>query len=128
MLPSERLDFSAISQRPKLALPNGARLAVWVIVNVEEWDPAQPMPRTVLTLPAGGAPMPDIPNWAGHEYGNRVGFWRMLEAIDEHRIRAVLAVNGSAITRYEPIARAALERGGEFIGHGVTQKRLTKGA
>ena len=61
MLPSERLDYSAIGQRSKLALPNSARLAVWVIVNVEEWDPSQPMPRTVITPPAGGAPMPDIP-------------------------------------------------------------------
>ena len=34
--------------------------------------------------PAGvGAPMPDIPNRAWHEYGNRVGFWRMLEMLDE---------------------------------------------
>ena len=97
MLPIERLEFSAIAHRPKLELPNGARLVVWVIVNVEEWDPTQPMPRTVLTPPAGGAPMPDIPNWAWHEYGNRVGFWRMLEVLDRHRIRAVLAVNGSAI-------------------------------
>ena len=64
MLPSERLDYSAIAERPKLALPQGARLAVWLIVNVEEWDPTWPMPRTVLTPPAGGAPMPDIPNWA----------------------------------------------------------------
>ena len=102
MLPTERLDFSAVAHRPKLTLPDGARLVVWVIVNVEEWDPREAMPRTVLTPPAGGAPMPDIPNWAWHEYGNRVGFWRMLEAIDEHRIRAVLAVNGSAIARYEP--------------------------
>ena len=84
------------------------------------------MPRTVLTPPAGGAPMPDIPNWAWHEYGHRVGFWRMLEVIDEHRIRAVLAVNGSAVARYEPIARAALERGWEFIGHGFTQKSMQK--
>jgi len=84
------------------------------------------MPRTVLTPPAGGAPMPDIPNWGWHEYGNRVGFWRMLEAIDDHRIRAVLAVNGSPITRYEPIARAALERGWEFIGHGFTQMSMQK--
>jgi hypothetical protein len=49
MLPSERLGFSPIGQRTKLELPDGARLAVWVIVNVEEWDPTQPMPRTVLT-------------------------------------------------------------------------------
>jgi len=126
MLPSERLDFSPISQRPKLALPDGARLAVWVIVNVEEWDPTQAMPRTVLTPPAGGAPMPDIPNWAWHEYGNRVGFWRMLEVLDHFRIRAVLAINGSAIRRYEPIARAALERRWEFIGHGFTQQNMQK--
>ena len=64
MLPSERLDYSAIGERPRLALPQGARLAVWLIVNVEDWDPTRPMPRTVLTPPAGGAPMPDIPNWA----------------------------------------------------------------
>jgi len=44
------------------------------VINVEEWDPMQPMPRTVLTPPAGGSPMPDVPNWAWHEYGNRVGF------------------------------------------------------
>jgi allantoinase len=126
MLPTERLEFSVIAERPKLQLPYGARLVVWLIVNVEEWEPTQPMPRTVLTPPAGGAPMPDIPNWAWHEYGNRVGFWRMLDVIDEHRIRAVLAVNGSAIRRYEPIARAALERGWEFIGHGFTQKNMQK--
>lgn len=79
-------------------LPGGARMVVWVIVNVEEWDPQQPMPRTVLTPPAGGQPSPDIPNWAWHEYGNRVGFWRMLEALDD---------NGAVIASYEPIARAA---------------------
>jgi allantoinase len=93
-------------------------------VNVEEWDPTEPMPRTVLTPPAGGSPMPDIPNWAWHEYGNRVGFWRMLEVLDRHKIRAVLAVNGSAIARYDPIARAALDRGWEFIGHGFTQRNM----
>ena len=94
MLPTERLDYSAIAQRARLVLPDGARLAVWVIVNVEEWDARETMPRTVITPPAGGAPMPDIPNWAWHEYGNRVGFWRMLEVLDQNKIRAVLAING----------------------------------
>jgi peptidoglycan/xylan/chitin deacetylase (PgdA/CDA1 family) len=126
MLPTERLTYSAISERPVLTLPGKARMAVWVIVNVEEWDPKETMPRTVLTPPAGGAPMPDIPNWAWHEYGNRVGFWRMLEVLDRHRIKAVLAINGKAIASYEPIARAALDRGWEFIGHGFGQKNMQK--
>jgi len=126
MLPTERLSYSPITERPKLALPGGARLAVWVIVNIEEWDARQPMPRTVLTPPAGGSPSPDIPNWAWHEYGNRVGFWRMIEVLDALQIKAVLAINGSAIGTYEPIARAARDRGWEFIGHGFTQKNMQK--
>ena len=70
--------------------------------------------------------MPDIPNWAWHEYGNRVGFWRFVEVLDHFKIRAALAINGSAIQAYQPIARAALERGWEFIGHGFGQKNMQK--
>jgi allantoinase len=126
MLPTERLAYSPIIDRPNLALPGGAKLAVWVIVNVEEWNPREPMPRTVLTPPAGGSPSPDVPNWAWHEYGNRVAFWRMLGVFDTLGIRAALAINGSAIRAYEPISRAALERNWEFIGHGYTQKNMQK--
>lgn len=125
-LPSERLAYSPIAGRRRLALPDGARIAVWVIVNVEEWDPTDTMPRTVLTPPAGGAPTPDIPNWAWHEYGNRVGFWRLLDVLDEQRVRAVLAINGSAIARYRPIAEAARDRNWEFIAHGFSQKNMQK--
>jgi allantoinase len=124
MKPHERLAYSPIANRAPLRLPDGARMVVWTIVNVEEWDIERPMPRTVLTPPAGGVPKPDIPNWAWHEYGNRVGFWRMLELLDELKIRAVLAINGTAIRSYEAISRAALERRWEFMGHGYTQRNM----
>ena len=131
MLPMERIDYSpidcpGINDRPRLVLPGGARLVVWVIINIEEWNPREALPRTVLSPPAGGSPVPDIPNWAWHEYGNRVGFWRMLEVLDRFQIRAALAINGSAIRTYEPISRAALEREWEFIGHGFGQKNMQK--
>ena len=126
MLPADRLAYSAISERKPLKLPGGARMVVWVIVNVEEWDSTQTMPRTVITPPAGGAPSPDIPNWAWHEYGNRVGFWRMLDVFDKFDVPAVLAINGCAIAAYRPIVRAAIERHWEFIGHGFTQRSMQK--
>lgn len=126
MRPHERLSYSPISQRPKMVLPGGARMVVWVIVNVEEWNIDEPMPRTVLTPPAGGQPSPDIPNWAWHEYGNRVGFWRMLEVFDQFKIPAVLAVNGSCLKTYPQIAEAARSRGWEFLGHGFIQKNMQK--
>jgi peptidoglycan/xylan/chitin deacetylase (PgdA/CDA1 family) len=99
---------------------------VWVIVNVEEWDAKQTMPRTVLTPPAGGSPTPDIPNWAWHEYGNRVGFWRILKVFDEFKIPGVLAINGSALAAYPPIVEAAKARNWEFMGHGFTQRNMQK--
>src|SRR6185503_5992015 len=126
MKPQERLDYSPIAGSAPLRLPKRARMVVWTIVNVEEWDIDRPMPRTVLTPPAGGSPMPDIPNWAWHEYGNRVGFWRMLEVLDRLKIRAVLAINGTAVKSYEAISRAALEREWEFMGHGYSQKSMQK--
>ena len=126
MKPHERITYSAINARPQLKLPGAARVAVWVIVNIEEWDINETMPRTVLTPPAGGAPMPDIPNWCWHEYGNRVGFWRILEVLDQLNICATLAINGSAIGAYEPISRAALDRKWEFIGHGFGQRNMQK--
>ena len=126
MLPTERIAYSPIAGRAVPKLPAGARMVVWCIVNVEEWDILSPMPRTVLTPPAGGAPSPDIPNWAWHEYGNRVGFWRMLKVFDEFAVPATLAINGSAIAAYPQIVAAANARKWEFIGHGFTQRNMQK--
>ena len=126
MLPTERITYSPISSRAPLKLPDCKRMAVWVIVNVEEWDINQTMPRTVLTPPASGSPMPDIPNWAWHEYGNRVGFWRMLKVFDDFKIPAALAINGSAIAAYPQISDAAKARNWEFMGHGFTQRNMQK--
>ena len=75
--PSQRVAYSAIVDRPPLKLPNDARVAVWTIVNVEEWSIERAMPRTVLPPPYGQPLLPDLPNWAWHEYGMRVGFWRL---------------------------------------------------
>jgi allantoinase len=126
MQPTERISYSPIATRAPLKLPNGARMAIWVIVNVEEWDANMPMPRTVLTPPAGGSPSPDIPNWAWHEYGNRVGFWRLLKVFDDFKIPGVLAINGSALAAYPQIVEAAKARHWEFMGHGFTQRNMQK--
>jgi hypothetical protein len=64
MLSTDRLDYSAIAGGRRLELPGGVRRAVRVIANVEEWEVTEPMSCAVLTPTVGGAPVPDIPNWA----------------------------------------------------------------
>ena len=123
-IPRERLPYSAIVDRPRLELPGGARLAVWTIVNVEEWSIERAMPRTVLPPPYGQPLLPDLPNWSWHEYGMRVGFWRFLEVLQKHSIRATLAINGSVCKSYPRVAKAALEAGWEFMGHGYVQRPM----
>src|SRR6187402_2367541 len=123
-LPRERFDYSAMVDRAPLALPDGARIAVWTIVNVEEWDIEGAMPRVVLPTPAGVSVIPDVPNWSWHEYGMRVGFWRLKAALDRHGIRATMAVNASVCLSYPRLAKAALDAGWEFMGHGYKQRAL----
>ncbi|HZM35183.1 MAG TPA: polysaccharide deacetylase family protein [Burkholderiales bacterium] len=124
MLPRDRLPYSAIVDRPRLELPSGARLAVWTIVNVEEWSIERPMPRMVLSPPLGQPLQPDLPNWAWHEYGMRVGFWRLAEVLKKFDIKATLAINGSVCRTYPRVAKAALEAGWEFMGHGYIQRPM----
>ncbi len=121
ILPSQRVPYSAIVDRPKLAVPDGGRMLVWVIVNVEHWGMERPMPRMVLSPPMGQPLQPDLPNWAWHEYGMRVGFWRIHDALKNLGIVPTLAINGIVCQSYPRVAQAALDLNWEFMGHGFVQ-------
>ncbi len=69
MLPTDRIDYSAIIDRPALKLLGGARMAIWVIVNVEEWDPRGHAAHGADAAGRRACAVPDIPNWCWHEYG-----------------------------------------------------------
>lgn len=107
MLPTDRIVYFAITERAPLKHPGGARLRVGHR-KCRGMGPTQPMPRTVLTPPAGGGP---VMNTAIAD-----GCWSP----------AVLAINGSALAAYPAIVRAAIDRNWEFIGHGYTQRNMQK--
>ena len=120
-LPRDRVPYSAIVDRPALKLPGGARMAVWTIVNVEDWGIERPMPRTVLPPPMGQPLLPDLPNWAWHEYGMRVGFWRFKALYDRLGMRPTLSINARVCVDYPRVAQACRDAGWEFMGHSYEQ-------
>ena len=120
-LPHERFEYPPLPTRPRWTLPKGARIAVWTIVNIEEWDIEKAMARQYLPAPQGVTTVPDVPNWAWHEYGMRVGFWRMYDALAKRKIRATTSINANVIRSYPPVAEAMRDAGWEFMGHGVKQ-------
>lgn len=126
MKPHERFEYSAIVDRPPLKLPRGARLVVWPVVNVEEWEITRPIPRGVSSPPGGVSVVPDIQNWGWHEYGMRVGIWRIMELLDKHRIKPTLSINARVCETRPRFARAALEAGWEFMAHCYVQMPIHK--
>jgi allantoinase len=126
MKPTERSVYSAIVDRPPLRLPEGVRLVVWPILNVEVWEIERPMPRTALSPPTGVALLPDVPNWSWHEYGMRVGFWRLHRLLDRLGIRPTLSINARVCEVYPRVAAAARDAGWEFMGHSYVQMPMHK--
>jgi allantoinase len=126
VIPRERAPYSAIVDRPPLKLPDGARIVLWTIVNLEFWDISRPMARQVLPAPTGQVLLPDLPNWAWHEYGMRVGVWRFFELFGRLGIRPTLSINARVVADYERVARAARAAGWEFMGHAFEQMPIHK--
>ncbi len=126
MIPRDRAPFSAIVDRPALKLPDGARVVVWTIVNLEVWDIGRPMARQILTPPQGVALQPDVPNWSWHEYGMRVGVWRFFKLFETLGIRPTLSINARVCQDYERVAAQARDAGWEFMGHAWDQGPIHK--
>lgn len=124
--PQERFEYSAIVDRAPLALPAGARLAICPVVNVEEWEITRPMPRQVSNPPGGVSVVPDIQNWGWHEYGMRVGIWRIFDSLQRRGIVPTLSINARVCETRPRIAEAAMAAQWEFMAHCYVQMPIHK--
>src|SRR6185312_15986694 len=84
--------YLPITERKPFAWPGGAKLALWVIPNLEFFHLDDPMPG-VNNERVTHAQVPNVRNWALRDYGNRVGVWRFFEVLARHGIRATAALN-----------------------------------
>ena len=112
--------FTPINDRPILKWPNGARLAVWIIPNIEFF----PLTRGIAGSPyEGHTPVPSVRPWAQRDYGNRVGIWRIMDVLQKHGVRASPTLNSDICDHHPQIVRAAVELGWEILGHNETNSR-----
>jgi allantoinase len=106
--------YSPIIQRPRLEWPNGARVALWVIPNIEFFALNDRIPGV------SGSIAPDIPNWGVRDYGNRIGIFRMMEVMDRYGIRGTVALNSNVCEHHPRIIEEGIKRGWEWMGHNET--------
>lgn len=113
----DRYDWSMLSQRPPVTWPGGARLALWVNVCLQFFPLNQ---RGKPFAPPGGMtmPYPDLRHFTLRDYGNRVGIFRCLQAIDRHGVTPTFAVNTRLAERLPYLMDVLRERGDEIACHG----------
>jgi allantoinase len=110
--------YVPITERKGFKWPNGARVALWVIPNIEYFRLDDPMPGTNNErIGHAQAKIPNVRNWALRDYGNRVGVWRFMEMLSRYGIRATVALNSEICTEHPQIMEAAMKLNWEFMGH-----------
>lgn len=117
MTEPDRFAYLPITERPRLAWPNGARIAVWICPNIEHYE-FRPGPVRVRD-PWPRTPHPDVLGYATKDYGNRVGLWRMFEIMDRYAIRCTVSLNLANFEHYPEILEACERRGWDYMCHGI---------
>ena len=110
---------------PQGRWPNGARLAVSVVVNYEEGSErshAMGDPDQESMTEWGNYPMPPtIRNLAMesmYEYGSRVGVWRVMDILDSAKVQSTFFACAVAFEQNPTVAKAAVAAGHEMCSHG----------
>lgn len=111
-------------EKPQVEWPNGAKLAISLVVNfeegaefsVEQGDDHNEHMSEVMSV------VPSVQRDYGLEqifsYGMRSGLWRFLDALDRYACRATFFMCGRAVERVSELAREVVERGHEPACHG----------
>ena len=119
--------WSPLVTREPLRWPEDARVALCVIVTLGhvEWLP----PENAIVPPSatrvGPYPeVPDIHETSPHEYGTRVGVFRVMDVLARHGIRATVAMDAAVLASCPYLVDECQRRGWEFVGHGTTSSRM----
>jgi peptidoglycan/xylan/chitin deacetylase (PgdA/CDA1 family) len=119
----DRYEWSILSRRQKVVWPGGARIALWVVLALE-WFPLDMKGQPFKPPGALQTAYPDLRHYTLRDYGNRVGIFRVMKALECHGIRASAAVNAAVTARYPALLKELISRNWEILGHGLDMDHL----
>ncbi len=118
--------WNPLTSRQPLDWPNGAKIALCVNVYFEYMELDTPDSAIWDARFAGalGSYGPDFQNYSRREFGNRVGIFRVLDALSRHGIRATICANAMAAERYAYVIDYCRQAGHAFAAHGWSINRM----
>jgi allantoinase len=117
----DRAPYSPTRGRPPITWPGGAHIAVWIVPNIEHYE-FRPEPNSFYNSYPRVTP-PDVQQYSFREFGNRVGFWRLLHVMDEYAVRATASLNIGVLDLFPQISEAMQARQWDYMSHGYYNTR-----
>ena len=111
-----RYDYSSLPNRAQYEWPNGTKLAVYVAMNIEAFSYGEG--KGAAIAPPEQAMSHSIYSW--RDYGNRIGFWRLMDMFDDLQIPVQHQINTAIYDECPDIPERIRSRNDEFLGHGYT--------
>jgi allantoinase len=122
----DRYDWSMLPERKPVAWPQQARVALWVVPALE-WFPLNMAGIPFKPPGAMQTAYPDLRHYTLRDYGNRVGIFRIMKALEKHGIRPTVAVNAAVAVRYPSLIKECTQRGWEIMANGLDMDHLHHG-
>jgi allantoinase len=119
----ELYGFRPYRDRAKLIWPEGKTVAVWVSPNLEFYEIDPP---TNPNRKAWARPHPDVVGYAHRDHANRVGHWRMAEAMSRHGFPGSVSLSVALCQHIPEVVADAAARGWEFFSHGIYNTRTRR--
>jgi len=108
--------WSNLFDRAPMVWPGSKKVLTWIVIDLE-WFPITPDAKPFLAPGHMQTAYPDYRHYTSRDYGNRVGIYRLLDALDKVGAKASIAANSAVIERYPALARDLVSAGHEIIGH-----------
>ncbi len=89
-------DRTPISARKPFRWPDGAAVAFAIVTCLETYEVAPPKGAFLPPNLPGGfgrAPYPDVRAFSQREYGQRVGIFRIIDALEKYKLKATAAID-----------------------------------
>lgn len=122
----ERYEWSMLPQRKKVVWPHNACIALWVVPALE-WFPLNMAGVPFKPPGAMQTAYPDFRHYTLRDYGNRVGIYRIMKALQQHGIPATVAVNAAVAVRYPALIEQCNQQGWEIMANGLDMDHLHHG-
>ncbi|WP_421999949.1 polysaccharide deacetylase family protein [Reyranella sp.] len=125
-LDHDRFPYRILPRATPIAWPGKARVALWIAVHVGHFP--MDMPRTPFVAPGGvDRPYPSYWDYTQRDYGNRIGIYRLMRALDARGLRGTALMSSAVATRYPALVKEVAASRWEVAAAGVDMGKLHHG-